>query len=155
MPLPVSERLSVTRPMAVVTAAVTVVVTAGVDGSHGGGGGHHYGGGGGRHYGPGGGRRSSLRPRWRQALRQAVEASITPTKVTITALVTTTNTTRLPTALLPSRPLRLGWPPIHFLRRPRWRLWMAGSQRYKHRQFLLVEPLLRVHWLLLSLNGLN
>ena len=32
---------------------------------------------------------------------------------------------------------------------------MAISQRYKHRQFLLVEPLLRVHWLLLSLNGLD
>ena len=32
---------------------------------------------------------------------------------------------------------------------------MAISQRYKYRQFLLVEPLLRVHWLLLSLNGLD
>ena len=32
---------------------------------------------------------------------------------------------------------------------------MAISQRYKHRQFLLVEPLLRVYWLLLSLNGLD
>lgn len=32
---------------------------------------------------------------------------------------------------------------------------MAISQRFEHRQFLLVEPLLRVHWLLLSLNGLD
>ena len=50
------------------------------------------------------------------------------------------------------RPLWLVWPAIRLLRLW-WRLRTAISQRYSHWQFLLVEPLLRVRWLLLSLNA--
>ena len=52
-------------------------------------------------------------------------------------------------------PLRLLWlvrRAIPRLRRLRWQLWMDVSQRCSDRRPVLVEPLLRVHWLL-ALTG--
>ena len=134
--------------MAVVVAGIIMVVVAGVTMAaavagkslwrrrwgrkHYGGGGKHYGGGGGKYYGHGGGGHYADKGRDHgYGDHHKHYGSYGKYR---------------------RYGLRLVWPPI--LRLLRWRLWLAVSQRCKHRQFLLVEPLLRVHWLLLSLNGL-
>ena len=111
-----------------------------------GGGGRHYGGGGGgKHYGGGGGGITMA--------AAVAGASITPTKAVIMTITTVTIATAITDGIATTAIMAV-WPPIPLLRL--WgRLWMAVSQRYRHRQLLLVEPLLRVHWLLLSLNGLD
>ena len=57
-------------------------------------------------------------------------------------------------SLSPLPPLRLlRLVPLLLVRLLRWRVRLALSQGYSNWQSLLVEPLLPVHWLLLSPNG--
>ena len=140
--------------------ATGIVTLVGKKGGGGHGGGHGHGGGGGKHHG------MAVASTTVVAVVASITATavagitateavatITPTKAVIMTITTVTKRSRRSRKVSPLRLLRLVWPPIHLLRLW-WRLRMAVSQCYKHRQFLLVEPLLRLHWLLLSLNGL-